>query len=209
MERSFLGIPVNDGEDRFLTHMVLLAGFGKIINTAAQCLTTVPNNFNTLFKQQIRWQRSGVRDFTVTLKNLRRHITKVHPIALYSQLLPVCAAMAGLTLMIMLLNTGVVLLAVAPVFLMFYGALAAIIHVVMCENNPEQKIDNPLSLLFFSVWIIAGRFIQILAVFTLDSRDWGTRALTPPEPEPLPVIPVSVLRPAFAGAMAKSMDVSN
>jgi hyaluronan synthase len=209
MERSFLGIPVNDGEDRFLTHMVLLAGFGTIINSAAQCLTTVPNNFNTLFKQQIRWQRSGVRDFIVTLKNLRLHITKVHPMALYSQLLPVCAAMAGLTLMIMLLNTGVILLAVAPIFLMFYGALAAIVHLVMRRNNPEQKIDNPLSLLFFSVWIIAGRFIQILAVFTLDSQDWGTRALTPPEPEPSPVVPAIVRQPDFSGAMARSMDVSN
>jgi hypothetical protein len=129
--------------------------------------------------------------------------------ALYSQLLPVCAAMAGLILMIMLLNTGIVLLAVAPIFLMFYGALAAIVHLVIRKNNPEQKIDNPLSLILFSVWIIAGRFIQILAVFTLDSRDWGTRALTPLEPEPLPLVPVSVRQPAFSGAMARSMDALN
>jgi cellulose synthase/poly-beta-1,6-N-acetylglucosamine synthase-like glycosyltransferase len=146
MERSFLGIPVNDGEDRFLTHMVLLAGYGTIINTAAQCLTTVPNTFNVLFKQQIRWQRSGVRDFIVTLKNLRLHLTKVHPMALYSQLLPTCAAMAGVVLMIMMLNTGVVSLAVAPIFFLFYGALAAIFHTIVCRNNPEQRIENPLSL---------------------------------------------------------------
>jgi cellulose synthase/poly-beta-1,6-N-acetylglucosamine synthase-like glycosyltransferase len=208
MERSFLGIPVNDGEDRFLTHMVLLAGYGTIINTAAQCLTTVPNNFETLFKQQIRWQRSGVRDFIVTLKNLRAHLTKVHPMALYSQLLPTCAALAGVLLMILLLNTGIVSLAVAPIFFTFYGALAAVFHIIVCKRNPEQKINNPLSLLVFPVWIIAGRLIQILAIFTLDSRDWGTRVLVP-EPEPAPVIAAPLRQPVFNGAMATSMDVSN
>jgi cellulose synthase/poly-beta-1,6-N-acetylglucosamine synthase-like glycosyltransferase len=211
MERSFLGIPVNDGEDRFLTHMVLLAGYGTIINTAAQCLTTVPNNFNTLFKQQIRWQRSGVRDFIVTLKNLRTHLTKVHPMALYSQLLPTCAAMAGVLMMILLLNTGIVSLAVAPIFFLFYGALAAVFHIIICKRNPEQKITNPLSLLVFSVWIIAGRFIQILAIFTLDSRDWGTRVLVPqPEPEPTPALVYTPVRqPVFGGAMATSINSSN
>jgi cellulose synthase/poly-beta-1,6-N-acetylglucosamine synthase-like glycosyltransferase len=208
MERSFLGIPVNDGEDRFLTHMVLLAGYGTIINTAAQCLTTVPNNFAILFKQQIRWQRSGVRDLIVTLKNLRTHLTKVHPMALYSQLLPTCAALAGVLLMILLLNTGIVSLAVAPIFFIFYGALAAVFHIIVCKCNPEQKINNPLCLLLFPVWIIAGRLIQILAIFTLDSRDWGTRVLVP-EPEPAPVIAPPLRQPVFSGAMATSMDVSN
>jgi cellulose synthase/poly-beta-1,6-N-acetylglucosamine synthase-like glycosyltransferase len=210
MERSFLGSPVNDGEDRFLTHMVLLSGYGAIINTAAQCLTTVPNNFNVLFKQQIRWQRSGVRDFIVTLKNLRTHLTKVHPMALYSQMLPTCAALAGVTLAVMLLNTGLESLAIAPMFFMFYGALAAIFHIVICKNNPEQRIKNPLCLIFFSVWIIAGRLIQILAIFTLDSRDWGTRVLTPdPEPEPVLPLPGLAHQPAFSGGMAKSMNTSN
>jgi hyaluronan synthase len=210
MSRSFLGIPVNDGEDRFLTHMVLLSGYGTIINTAAQCLTTVPNEFNVLFKQQIRWQRSGVRDFIVTLKNLRTHLTKVHPMALYSQMLPTCAALAGVTLTVMLLNTGIASLAIAPMFFMFYGALAAIFHLIMCKRNPEQTIENPLCLVFFPVWIIAGRLIQILAIFTLDSRDWGTRVLTPtPEPEPLPLVPALDRQPVFIGAMAKAMNVSN
>jgi len=210
MSRSFLGIPVNDGEDRFLTHMVLLSGYGTIINTAAQCLTTVPNNFSTLFKQQIRWQRSGVRDFIVTLKNLRTHLTTVHPMALYSQMLPTCAALAGVTLTVMLLNTGIASLAIAPMFFMCYGALAAIVHIIICQNNPEQKIENPLCLVFFSIWIIAGRLIQILAIFTLDSRDWGTRALVPTlELEPLSLVPALARRPAFTGVIAKSMNPSN
>jgi hypothetical protein len=33
--------------------------------------------------------------------------------------------------------------------------------------------------------------------------------LTPPEPEPSPVVPAIVRQPDFSGAMARSMDVSN
>lgn len=203
MNRNFLGIPVNDGEDRFLTHMILLSGHGTVINPAAQCLTTVPNNFKTLFKQQIRWQRSGVRDFSVTIKNLRAHITKVHPMALYSQLLPTTAAMASVV-MIMVLRANMLFLMVAPVFFLFYGAIAAIFHIIVCKRNPEQRIENPLLLILFSVWIVAGRFIQVLAMCTLDSRDWGTRTeVAAPEPEttrmPEPFIPV--LSPQPTGAM--------
>jgi hypothetical protein len=131
--------------------------------------------------------------------------------ALYSQLLPTCAAMAGVLMMILLLNTGIVSLAVAPIFFLFYGALAAVFHIIICKRNPEQKITNPLSLLVFSVWIIAGRFIQILAIFTLDSRDWGTRVLVPqPEPEPTPALVYTPVRqPVFGGAMATSINSSN
>lgn len=36
--RNWFGIQVNDGEDRFLTHQVLLAGYGTYINTGARSL---------------------------------------------------------------------------------------------------------------------------------------------------------------------------
>ena len=41
--RNWFGIPVNQGEDRFLTHQTLLRGYGTYINNDALCWTTVPN----------------------------------------------------------------------------------------------------------------------------------------------------------------------
>ena len=65
--RNWFGIPVNQGEDRFLTHQTLLRGYGTYINNDALCWTTVPNTLSVLFKQQLRWRRSIVRDFFYTL----------------------------------------------------------------------------------------------------------------------------------------------
>jgi hyaluronan synthase len=184
LSRNWFGIPVNDGEDRFLTHQILLEGYGTLINTDAQCWTTVPNNMKTLFKQQIRWQRSGVRDFFITLKNLKLHVFKIHPNALFSQLIPTLAALASVT-MILIIQQGTIPFAIAPAVFGFYVALVVVFHIFTCKFNPEQKIKNPLSVMAFSVWIFAGRLIEILALFTLDSRDWGTRTKTSPaQPTP-------------------------
>lgn len=175
LARNWFGIPVNDGEDRFLTHKILLAGYGTVINTSAQCWTTVPNNLRVLFKQQIRWQRSGIRDFFLTLRTLPRHVSSIHPNALYSQLVPTLAALASV-IVVLVLQAGQFPYAIAPAVLIFYAVLGVIFHIFTLKFNPEQKVSDPLSLLSISAWIIVGRLIEILALFTLDSRDWGTRA---------------------------------
>lgn len=202
LERNWLGIAVNDGEDRFLTHQILLAGYGTVINPDAQCWTTVPNDPQTLFKQQIRWQRSGIRDFILTLKMLPKHVFSIHPNALYSQLVPTLAAIVSV-IIILMLPTGVFPFSVAPAVVGFYGAVIAVFHIVTCKRNPEQKVVNPLTLLAFSVWIIAGRFIELLALCTLDSRDWGTRAKAAkpePETEPAQDLPAIGALPSAAAA---------
>ena len=51
--RHWFGIPVNQGEDRFLTHQTLLRGYGTYINNDALCWTTVPSTLTELFKQQL------------------------------------------------------------------------------------------------------------------------------------------------------------
>jgi cellulose synthase/poly-beta-1,6-N-acetylglucosamine synthase-like glycosyltransferase len=195
LARNWFGISVNDGEDRFLTHQILLEGYGTVINTDAQCLTTVPNNMKTLFKQQIRWQRSGVRDFFITLKNIKQHVFKIHPNALFSQLVPTLMALASVTA-VLVIQQGTMPFAIVPAALGFYVALIAAFHAFTCKYNPEQKINNPLSVMAIAVWIFAGRLIETLAVFTLDSRDWGTRTkVTPTQPTAEPSNPAPRVRP--------------
>jgi cellulose synthase/poly-beta-1,6-N-acetylglucosamine synthase-like glycosyltransferase len=188
LNRTWFGIPVNDGEDRFLTHKILLEGYGTVINTDAQCWTTVPDNMKTLFKQQVRWQRSGVRDFFLTIKTLPQHVTRLHPNALFSQLIPTLAALASVSIVLLIQEEGD-LLAVAPAVLLFYGILVVLFHLGTSLRNPEQKVQNPLSLLAIAVWVFAGRLIETLAIFTLDSRDWGTRAKTADSPSPVEEMP--------------------
>jgi len=62
--RNWFGIPVNQGEDRFLTHQTLLRGYGTYINNDALCWTTVPNTLPVLFKQQLRWRAASCATFS-------------------------------------------------------------------------------------------------------------------------------------------------
>jgi hyaluronan synthase len=178
-ERAWFGIPVNDGEDRFLTHQILLRGYGTVINTAAQCWTTVPESMSTLFKQQVRWQRSGVRDFILTLRTLPWHVRTVHPNGIYSMFFPTLAAITSI-LVIVLFPSNNIPFWVAPTVLVSYAAGAAIFHGIIRSNHPEQAVVNPLTLATFAVWIVAGRLIEVIALLTLDSQDWGTRAKSEP-----------------------------
>lgn len=175
--RRWLGIEVNDGEDRFLTHQILLAGYGTVLNSSAQCWTTVPNTLPGLFKQQIRWQRSGVRDFLLTLQTLPQHVWTQHPNTIYNLVIPTLAAMSSVVVMLILMFPySFFLFSVAPGLFLLYGAGAATFDALVRKHNPEQAVTSPLRLAAFAVWIVAGRLIEIIAMLTLDSRDWGTRA---------------------------------
>ncbi|QNP47895.1 glycosyltransferase [Diaphorobacter aerolatus] len=71
--RNWFGMKVRDGEDRFMTHMILMRGWKTLINPAAICWTSAPTRFNELFGQQLRWRRSAMRDTFWTLMRLPQH----------------------------------------------------------------------------------------------------------------------------------------
>ena len=173
--RNWFGIQVNDGEDRFLTHQVLLEGYGTYINTDAQCWTKVPVTLSQLIKQQIRWRRSGTRDFFLTLKTLPRHIWKLHPNTIYTLVVPPLASLLAVFAVFTaaLLNAGFWL---GPFMFLLYGAGAAVFDAVISIHNPEQRVSNPLRLATYAVWRLGSLLITVFALCTFDSSDWGTRA---------------------------------
>ena len=179
--RNFFGLKVKDGEDRFLTHMVQMEGLGTVINPNATCITDVPDNLRTLWNQQIRWQRSGIRDFCLTLRTLHQHIWELrpNPNLLYGLVFPTLAAMVSIFL---LLLNPFLLICVAPFWIGFYFVMAGLYDILTRFFLPDQRINNPfrlLSLATFSVWIVAGRLIELCALCTLDSTSWMTRQGVP------------------------------
>lgn len=173
--RNWLGIQVNDGEDRFLTHQVLLEGYGTYINTDAQCWTKVPVTLSQLIKQQIRWRRSGTRDFFLTLKTLPQHVWKLHPNTVYSLVIPPLASLLAVCTVFVAAFTSAGFW-LAPFMFLLYGAGAAIFDMVIARNNPEQRVLNPLRLATYAVWRLGSILITVFALCTFDSSDWGTRA---------------------------------
>lgn len=179
--RNFFGLKVKDGEDRFLTHMIQMEGLGTVINPSATCLTNVPDNLETLWNQQIRWQRSGIRDFCLTLRTLHRHIWHLppNPNFLYGLIFPTLAALVSIFL---LLLNPFLLVCIAPFWIGFYFVMAGLYDILTRLFMPDQRIGNPfrlLSLATFSVWIVAGRLIELCAMCTLDSTSWMTRQNAP------------------------------
>jgi cellulose synthase/poly-beta-1,6-N-acetylglucosamine synthase-like glycosyltransferase len=174
--RHWFGIPVNQGEDRFLTHQTLLRGYGTYINTDARCWTTVPNKVSVLFKQQLRWRHSAVRDFFFTLRSLPQHVWKLHPNTVFTLvLLPLGAIVAVLVVLTMLVSDP--LAWAGPWPLITYLGIAVVLSWFIRRHSVEETLQHPLAFGAYAGWtLVSAIFLTPLALLTLDSADWGTRA---------------------------------
>jgi hyaluronan synthase len=173
--RHWFGIPVNQGEDRFLTHQTLLRGYGTYINNDALCWTTVPSTLPNLFKQQLRWRRSIIRDLFYTLRTLPEHVWKLHPNTVLTLVLTPLGALLGLLVALTMLSGNPMEWA-GPAPLMLYLGLAAVLGWVIRKYSAREAVNNPLAFGAYLAWsIVSSLFITTLALCTLDSKDWGTR----------------------------------
>jgi hyaluronan synthase len=173
--RHWFGIATSEGEDRHLSHQIVLAGWGTVINLDAQCYTTAPATVPQYFKQQLRWRRSAIRDLFWTMRTIPEH-TKLHWNAIYVFLL------LPLTSLLALFRIGLGFLE-SPLWwtdarlILLYMATVLVAHQAIKKHNPEQTVRNPAVLAVFGVWwIVNTLFLTVLACFTLDGgSDWGTR----------------------------------
>jgi hyaluronan synthase len=175
-ERHWFGIPVNQGEDRFMTHLILLEGYGTYINNDALCWTTVPATPGELFKQQLRWRQSILRDLFFTIRTLPQHVRKLHPNALLHMVLTPLGAIIALLMAITML-TGNPASWVGPQPLLVYLAIAAALSWAIRKYSAQETLKNPLAFgAYVSWWLVSNLFLTPLALCTMDSRDWGTRS---------------------------------
>ena len=174
-DRNWFGVPVNQGEDRFLTHQTLLHGYGTYIDNDALCWTTVPNRLSVLFKQQLRWRRSIVRDFFFTLKTLPAHVWRLHPnTVLTLVLIPLGAFVAFLVLVTAL--TSDPLSWAGPLPLVTALGVAAVLSWVIKKYSAREALTHPLAFGAYVAWsLVSSLFLTPLALLTMDSADWGTR----------------------------------
>lgn len=173
--RHWFGVPVNQGEDRFLTHQTLLHGYGTYINNDALCWTTVPNTLSVLFKQQLRWRRSIVRDFFFTLRTLPQHVWKLHPNTILTLMLVPLGALVGLLVAITMLTSNPLAWA-GPVPVLGALGIAAVLSWVIKKYSVKETLAHPLAFGAYVAWsVVSNLFLTPLALCTMDSADWGTR----------------------------------
>ena len=77
--QTFLGAPATFGDDRSLTNFVLREN-RVVYHAGAGCWTYAPATMSTFIKQQLRWKKSWLREFTIAA----RFMWKKHPIAAIS-----------------------------------------------------------------------------------------------------------------------------
>jgi cellulose synthase/poly-beta-1,6-N-acetylglucosamine synthase-like glycosyltransferase len=174
--RHWFGIPVNQGEDRFLTHQTLLHGYGTYINNDALCWTTVPATLNELFKQQLRWRRSVIRDLFFTIRTLPRHVWSLHPNSVATLVLTPLGAVVALLAAVTALTSNPMAWA-GPAPLAVYLGIAATLGWAIRKYSTREAVQNPLAFGAYVAWsLVSSLFITPLALCTMDSRDWGTRS---------------------------------
>jgi hyaluronan synthase len=186
--RHWFGIPVNQGEDRFLTHQTLLRGYGTYINNDALCWTTVPNTLSVLFKQQLRWRRSIVRDFFFTLRTLPQHVWKLHPNTVLTLVLVPLGALVGFLVVVTTLTSDPLAWA-GPLPLITALGIGAVLTWVIKKYSVKETIAHPLAFAAYVAWsLVSSLFLTPLALCTMDSADWGTRTIEPrEEPQEVPL----------------------
>lgn len=181
--RNWFGIKVRDGEDRYMTHAILMRGWKTIINPSAVCWTAAPAKMDQLFSQQLRWRRSGLRDLFWTLARLPEHFRILGPRALLTALLPelftVLWALFILTA-VPVFGVAQAIESVATAFLLFCSvfmvAALAYNHYIKDIAKGSEKITYPLLAGMAGAWFIMDSLlVTLLALCTFDVGAWGTR----------------------------------
>jgi hyaluronan synthase len=177
-KRNWFGIGVRDGEDRYMTHLLLLGGWKTYINIDAQCWTSAPNNLKQLFMQQLRWRRSGLRDLMWTIKTFNTNLKVLHPLTIVNLTLPGALTILWPSMYIYaIINnwTTQYLLMDLQIYFGVYMLMGLIFNAYVHYHNPEQKI-NPMAVASLGVWFIVDSFFTTLtALCTFDVGEWGTR----------------------------------
>jgi len=178
--RNWFGISIRDGEDRYMTHAILNRGWKTYINPAAQCWTHAPSNLKTLFMQQVRWRRSGLRDFFFTLKSLPTHLKVFGVIPMMTVLIPEMFTVIWAFLLLSVIAFGPTLTSFFVSFASFgvgYIAVGLAYNIYMGLHGwHDKKIRNYLVMPVVGIWhLVDAIFTTTLALFTFDNGTWGTR----------------------------------
>jgi len=181
--RNWFGLNVRDGEDRYMTHAILMRGWKTILNPDATCWTAAPDTVKQLFAQQIRWRRSGLRDLFWTWARLHKHFQVIGVWPTLAALVPETFTAMWTFLIFSAFLTGGFpegVVTVAKAMLLFSSVFlgTALVYNATCKKAASGNIliKNILLACPAGAWFFMDSIIiTLLALFTFDVGIWGTR----------------------------------
>ncbi len=171
-DRNILGVAIKYGEDRFLTHQIVKAGYRTRMTMDAMCFTKAPTTLSGYFNQQLRWKRSNVADFLVGLGDAwRLHpIVCLHYLAMLALLVVYPLVIVSQILEGRFLELGVVHLQVIALLGMIYFLAPSV------RRLPPWLRVHPAAFLPMAVLMpVAYLVLTPLGALTLDTSSWETR----------------------------------
>jgi N-acetylglucosaminyltransferase len=171
-DRNLLGVAIKYGEDRFLTHQIVKAGYRTRMTMDAMCFTKAPTTLKGYFNQQLRWKRSNIVDFVVGVG----HSWKLHPL--------LCLQYLSMLMLLLVYPFVIVTHLLGGQFFelaMFHVEVIALFGVIYYFAPSVRKLPpylrvHPLSFLPMAVLMpVAYLLLTPLGLFTLDSSSWETR----------------------------------
>jgi cellulose synthase/poly-beta-1,6-N-acetylglucosamine synthase-like glycosyltransferase len=179
-DRNWFGIEVKGGEDRYMTHQVLMHGYDTIVNTAAKCYTTAPSTLKQLFMQQLRWKRSGLMMYFWALRRPLLHTKRFNVASLALLFFPPTLSLTVLGVYISAIISGEIGFTLINKFMftiMIFVCVALVSMVVINKYDHRQKFIGALFLPALMFWyvIIDQFFLPLLAILTFDEKGWSSR----------------------------------
>jgi cellulose synthase/poly-beta-1,6-N-acetylglucosamine synthase-like glycosyltransferase len=179
--RSFCGVQIKYGEDRFLTRQIIKAGYLTTMTLDAVCWTHAPTRIQDYLSQQLRWRRSNIVDYVGGLSHIWRlnPVIAVHYFSLCGLLLAypalLMSAIVHGTLFSMIVRQVVI------------AAVLGLVYYWKAGKLPMERV-HPLAFVPMALVVpVIYALMTPLALFTLDSGSWETRGHDDVEPEAVPV----------------------
>jgi cellulose synthase/poly-beta-1,6-N-acetylglucosamine synthase-like glycosyltransferase len=177
-KRAILGVPIKYGEDRFLTRQIVKAGYLTTMTLSARCRTFVPTTLTAYFSQQLRWRRSNIVDYAGGFSHVWRlnPILAIHFFSLFALLLVYPVAIVRALLAHQFFPALVFHLVACVLFGVWYR--------IKTRHQPASERVAALAFVPLApLMVIIYAMMTPLALFTLDTASWETRAHEDAVPE--------------------------
>ncbi len=170
--RNILGVAIKYGEDRFLTHQIVKAGYRTQMTMDAMCFTKAAVTLKGYFSQQLRWKRSNIVDFMVGIG----HAWKLHPLLCLQYLSMLLLVLVYPFVIVTHIQTGqFFFLAMMHIFMIGGFSLVYYFSPSVRKLPPWLRV-HPIWFLPMAVLMpVAYLLLTPLGLFTLDSSSWETR----------------------------------
>jgi cellulose synthase/poly-beta-1,6-N-acetylglucosamine synthase-like glycosyltransferase len=181
INRSWLGHEVKDGEDRFMTNLIINTGFKTVVNNRAKVYTDVPDKFKAFFSQQIRWRRGFIRMllWSIEPKNFYQKMLNTSAVSLF-RFYTVCMLMFIIPMIItwILITQGITALILFKLQALILMTSIHGVNYMIARSIGKDIILGPVAFVVAPFWMMVDlTILTAIALFTLTSVSWETRVL--------------------------------